>query len=183
MPRGMVISLATMLFACGSAGAAQSGSWIDVPFVSQQKNGCGAAAISMIMQYWERQQGSPAASSADSRQIFRVLESKTAHGIYASSMVRYFQHNGYRVFAFAGGWPDFEHNLAKGRPLIAALKPAAGASLHYVVVAGLDPQHRSVLVNDPAERKLLKEDDSVFEREWKAAGYWTLLAVPEVTAH
>ena len=74
------------------------------------------------------------------------------------------------------------HHLEKGRPLIVAVKPGAHLPLHYVVVAGLDPDEHVVLLNDPAQRKLLKEDDSRFEQEWKATGHWTLLAVPEVAS-
>jgi hypothetical protein len=33
-------------------------------------------------------------------------------------------------------------------------------------------------VNDAAQRKLLKEDRNNFEKEWNAAGHWTLLALP-----
>ena len=33
---------------------------LDVPFVAQEKNGCGAAVIAMVMQYWQREQGKPA---------------------------------------------------------------------------------------------------------------------------
>ncbi len=98
-------------------------------------------------------------------------------------MVRYFQQNGYRAFAFAGQTADLERELAQGRPLLVALKPGSGSSLHYVVVAGLDQPQQLVLVNDPAQRKLLKEDISQFEREWNAAGRWTLLAVPETSSH
>ena len=94
-------------------------------------------------------------------------------------MVRYFQQNGYRTFAFAGQHGGPHRELQQGRPLIAALKPGYGPSLHYVVVVGLDQPQKLVLVNDPAQRKLLKEDQSQFEREWKAAGHWILLAVPD----
>ena len=73
---------------------------------------------------------------------------------------------------------DVKDHLAKGRPLIVALKPGRGP-LHYVVVAGVDWEQGVVLANDPAERKLLKSDRSSFEKEWKAAGNWTLLAVPQ----
>src|SRR5260370_42001984 len=31
--------------------------WTDVPFIAQAKNGCGSAAISMVMQYWEKKDG------------------------------------------------------------------------------------------------------------------------------
>jgi ABC-type bacteriocin/lantibiotic exporter with double-glycine peptidase domain len=168
---------------CGIASAAGArGVWIDVPFVQQQKDGCGAASIAMIMQYWQQHQGQPIGAAADSARIFRALHSDEAHAIYASDMVRYFQQNGYRAFAFAGQSTDLEHHLAQGRPLIAALKPGSGLPLHYVVVAGLDLDHHVVLLNDPAQRKLLKEDDSRFEQEWKAAGRWTLLAVPETAS-
>ncbi len=158
------------------------GIWIDVPFVQQQKDGCGAAVIAMVMQYWQQHDGQPANPASNPAQIFVTLDSKAAHGIYSADMVRYFQQNGYRAFAFAGEWADLERHLSKGRPLIAALKPGAGLPLHYVVIAGIDPAAHTVLLNDPAQRKLLKEDATHFEEEWKAAGHWSLLAIPEVSA-
>ncbi len=39
---------------CGSLLAADlPGVWLDVPFVKQEKDGCGAASIAMVMQYWQ----------------------------------------------------------------------------------------------------------------------------------
>ena len=152
--------------------------WLNVPFVRQQKDGCGAAVIAMVMQYWQ-QHGAPAGQDAAYEHIERKLYSRRAHGIYASAMERYFRQNGYRVFAFAGQQADLEREIARGRPLIAALKPGPGGELHYVAVVGVDQPDRLILVNDPAQRKLLKEDQAAFVREWKATGNWTLLAVPE----
>lgn len=184
MSRCIRTAAALALVLCGAAFAlAQSGLWLDVPFVPQQKDGCGAASIAMVMQYWQLHQHRPASPASGYAQIDRTLYSASAHGIYASDMVGYFQQNGYRAFAFTGAWPDLEQHLAKGRPLIVALKPGAGLPLHYVVVAGLDPASHSVLVNDPAQRKLLKQDRLRFEHEWAAAGHWTLLAVPDAPAH
>jgi uncharacterized protein YvpB len=173
--------IVTLFIGVAAFAAGVANLWLDVPFVPQQKNGCGAAGIAMVMQYWERQQGRPMQPQADPARIFSALYSSKEHGIYASAMERYFQLNGYRVYAFAGQTADLEQQLAQGRPLIAALKPESGSSLHYVVVTGLDQPQHLVLVNDPAQRKLLKEDQSQFEREWKAAGRWTLLAVPETS--
>ncbi len=153
--------------------------WLNVPFVKQQKDGCGAAAIAMVMQYWQHHEGLPADGNAAYEQIERKLFSRRVHGIYASAMERYFRQNGYRVFAFEGQRADLEREIAKGRPLIAALKPEAGDELHYVVVVGVDEPDGLILVNDPAQRKLLKEDQTAFEHAWKATGNWTLLAVPE----
>ena len=76
---------------------------------------------------------------------------------------------------------DIAQHVAKGRPLIAALQPGAGLPLHYVVIAGIDPEAHVVLLNDPAQRKLLKEDEAQFERAWKATDHWTLLALPEAS--
>lgn len=171
--------LGTMLAAQGS------GVWLDVPFVRQEKNGCGAASIAMVMQYWQKQQAAPGRaasdpSASDPEAIQTTLYSSEARGIYASDMERYLQQHGFRTFAFVGRWDDLKQHLEKGRPLIVALKPLTGESaLHYVVVAGLDWQENVVLVNDAAQRKLLKEDWTSFQKEWNVAGNWTLLALPQ----
>jgi ABC-type bacteriocin/lantibiotic exporter with double-glycine peptidase domain len=177
------VALASILCAAAFAKDSAKALWIDVPFVAQPAEGCGAASIAMVMQYWQHHEGLRPTPAADPDQILHTLHSDAAHGIYASDMVHYFQQNGYRTFAFAGQWPDLQLHLAKGRPLIVALNPGPGLPLHYVVVAGLSPAQQLVLLNDPAQRKLLKEDDARFEQEWKAAGHWTLLALPEARAH
>ena len=171
-----------MLFLCmwGSAQATEPpGIWLDVPFIKQQREGCGAASIAMVMQYWQHQLGKPADTGSDAEQIQRALYSTAAHGIYASNLKRYLEHHGFRTFEFPAEWSDLKQHLEKGRPLIAALKPASGdAALHYVVVVGLDWEQGLVLVNDPAGRKLLKRERSDFERQWRGAGNWILLAIP-----
>ncbi len=172
-PAMVAFSLGACLWA-----AETSGVWLDVPFVRQEKDGCGSASIAMVMQYWLRQQGRAADERADAVHIQRVLYAAGARGIYASDLERYLQAQGFRTFAFPGRWTDLRQHLEKGRPLIVALKPGGGAPLHYVVVAGLDWEHDLVMVNDPAERKLLKQERAEFERRWQSAGSWMLLAVP-----
>jgi ABC-type bacteriocin/lantibiotic exporter with double-glycine peptidase domain len=155
------------------------GVWLDVPFVKQEKDACGAASIAMVMQYWQHQEGKPAGQDSDAIQIQHTLYSTKAHGIYASDMERYFREKGFRTFTIRGEWEDLKQHLDRGRPLIVALKPAGGTALHYVVVTGLDQEQHVVMVNDPAQRKLLRQDRKGFEREWSAAGKWTLLALPQ----
>ncbi len=178
---GRVVRTAVLLLGiCGVLLAAhQPGVWLDVPFVKQEKDGCGAASIAMVMQYWQRQQHEAVSQSSDATRIQRTLYSAKAHGIYASDMERYFKEKGFRAFTIRGEWDDLKPHLDRGRPLIVALKPAAGGTLHYVVVTGLDGEQGIVMLNDPAERKLLKRDQPSFEREWNAAGRWTLLALPQ----
>jgi predicted double-glycine peptidase len=173
-----------VLGVCGIMLAADlPGVWLDVPFVKQEKDGCGAASIAMVMQYWQRQQGQPVSADSDATAIQRALFSAKAHGIYASDMERYFREKGFRTFTIRGEWEDLKQHLDKGRPLIVALKPAGGgASLHYMVVTGVDQGQEIVMVNDPAERRLLKRDRSSFEQQWNATSKWTLLALPQAQA-
>jgi len=153
--------------------------WLDVPFFRQEKDGCGAAVIAMVMQYWNQQQ-SRTAVPVNLEQIQKTLYSKEAHGIYASDLKRYFEDHGFRTFAVQGTGDDLQHHLEKGRPLIVALKPITGqTSLHYVVVVGVDPHENVILVNDPAQKKLLKMERLAFEKEWNAVQRWALLALPK----
>jgi len=179
---GRIVRIALVLLGvCGALLAADlPGVWLDVPFVKQEKDGCGAASIAMVMQYWQRQQGQSAGQNSDAVQIQHALYSAKAHGIYASDMERYFREKGFRTFTIRGEWEDLKQHLDKGRPLIVALKPARSGRLHYVVVTGLE--QGIVMVNDPAQRKLLKQDRPGFEQEWSAAGKWTLLALPQKEA-
>jgi ABC-type bacteriocin/lantibiotic exporter with double-glycine peptidase domain len=172
--------LLVFVFSGGVLAAGDSrGAWLDVPFIEQEKEGCGSASIAMVMQYWLKQQGQSANDSVNVEEIQRALHVPGNHGINATAMERYFQQNGFRTFSFRGQWEDLQQHLKKGRPLIVALKPpGSGSSLHYVVVAGMDWERELLLLNDPAQRKLLKQERSTFEKQWSATRHWTLLAVP-----
>jgi ABC-type bacteriocin/lantibiotic exporter with double-glycine peptidase domain len=159
--------------------------WTDVPFIAQAKNGCGSAAISMVMQYWEKKDGEgsrPATAgrpSADVEKIQAALFSPAEGGIPASRMQKYFRESGYRVFTFQGNWADLKHHLEQGRPLIVSLKARGPhGPLHYVVVVGIDSERGYVFVNDPAQQKMLRVSRKGFESEWSYTGDWALLALP-----
>ena len=152
--------------------------WLDVPFVHQPAEGCGAASIAMVMQYWAGQLKAQAREDSDVAAIQRTLYSQKDHGIRADAMQRYLTEHGFRVFAINGTWSDLEEHLRKGRPLIAAIRPEGQQQLHYVVVDGLDPARGLVMMNDPGERKLLTEERARFEKDWSATHNWLLLAVP-----
>jgi predicted double-glycine peptidase len=157
--------------------------WIDVPFVSQPRDGCGAASLSMVMQYWAGKLGLPGSADSDVVRIQRELYSKADHGITAERMSAYLRQHGFQAFAFPGKWSDLEAQIAKGRPVIVALRPEGQSELHYVVIDGVDTSRALVTMNDPAVRKLLNEERSRFEKEWSATHNWTLLAVPASSAH
>jgi ABC-type bacteriocin/lantibiotic exporter with double-glycine peptidase domain len=148
---------------------------LDVPFVRQEKNGCGPAAVAMVFDYW-RLHGFVPPGLPQEAAVRRNLAANGAEGLSAREMQAYFEAHGFRTFPIAAEWEDLAHHLAQGRPLIVAL--GGGRMRHYVVVAGIDSPRGLVYVNDPAQRKLLKIDRRRFERDWSVPGRWTLLAIP-----
>lgn len=154
--------------------------WIDVPFVAQSKDGCGSAAISMVMQYWASRSARSVSDLAEPRQIQATLDPRGEGGIAASEMERYFRASGYRVLAFPANWSDLQRQVQAGRPLIVSLKASGPwGPLHYVVVVGIDAQRGYVFLNDPARQKLLRISREGFESEWNPTHDWTLLALPQ----
>ncbi|MGH9378235.1 MAG: cysteine peptidase family C39 domain-containing protein [Terriglobia bacterium] len=157
--------------------AVPAGIYLDVPYVRQPKDGCGAACISMILQYWSRHDPAFQSAPPGVASIQRALYDPEAHGIFARGMESYLRREGFRVIAFRGDWTLLQDHLSQGRPLVVCLRE--GSALHYVVVVGLDPARNVVLVNDPAGRKLAALHRATFEKKWSAEGDWTLLALPQ----
>ena len=160
-----------------------AGVWLDVPFVKQSEDGCGSAAISMVLQYWNGHGVRIDAQRADAEVIQKQLYSRKARGIFASDMENYLRGAGFKVFVLNGSWADLEEHLKQGRPLIVSLQPGnAKSPLHYVVVTGIDWQHEAVFVHDPARGKLLRIERADFEKQWRSNRNWLLLAVPQKAA-
>lgn len=179
--RALKVAIVALLAVAAGAAAQEPpprAVWIDVPYVHQPREGCGAASLAMVMEYWAQQEKRPAEDDSNVDTIQRELYSPSKHGIPASSMAGYLRAHGFEVFALSGRWSDLEAQLAKGRPLIVALRPEGQTELHYVVVDGIDPGRGLVTMNDPAERKLLSQERAAFERDWSATKNWMLLAVP-----
>src|SRR5437879_13311444 len=148
----LFFSLAFQGVATGAPGI-----WLDVPLVKQERNACGAASISMVMQYWNKDKSLLLSAGADPRVIQQALYSKEAKGIFASSMERYFQEAGFRTFVFQGEWMDLKHHLLLGRHMIVCLKGSRrNDPRHYVVVTGLDWQQDHVILRETALRRILR---------------------------
>ena len=153
--------------------------WIDVPFIPQTKNGCGSAAMAMILEYWHSKNPQSPSNAVDVAKIQGQLYAPEQKGIPAAAMKRYFEEAGYAAFAFTGDWNELERHIRRGRPLIVCLQPnGSHTPLHYVVVVGVDSPEGYLYVNDPAQQKMLRISREGFESEWAATHHWTLLAVP-----
>ncbi len=153
--------------------------WINVPFVAQPRDGCGAASVAMVMQYWAAQQHRAATSASSVEAIQKQVYTRRLHGATPAALEGYLERHGYLAFAVSGKWQELYEQLRKGRPLIVALRPPGQRALHYVVIDGMDPQHGLVMMNDPELRKLLPESRKQFEKDWSATHRWMLLAVPQ----
>jgi predicted double-glycine peptidase len=151
---------------------------LSVPFIRQEREGCGSAAAAMVMRYWLAQGARLNEDAADPDVIQKQLYRREAQGIYGSAMREYFEQNGFSAYVIDAGTADLEHHLRRGRPLIVCLQARDGP-LHYVVVVGVDRDREEVVVHDPGRGSAIRQKASEFQKAWHARGNWTLLAVPK----
>jgi ABC-type bacteriocin/lantibiotic exporter with double-glycine peptidase domain len=140
---------------------------LDVPYVPQRKDTCGAAALAMVLAYWD--------AAVPHDQIAQALLQPELHGIPGSRLEGFARERGLTAIAYKGDMTQLKEFVGKGRPLIVAWDMGRGR-YHDVVVVGID--ERDVIVNDPARGASRRVSAERFEKRWKGAGYWTLLVAP-----
>jgi ABC-type bacteriocin/lantibiotic exporter with double-glycine peptidase domain len=166
-----------MFLVCAIAAA--NTAWLDVPYVQQVKDGCGSAAVAMVVQYWALQFPELQKAAADTERIDKLLPA-TSEGIRGEALKAYLERNGFSAYIFDGEVGDLRHHLEKGRPVIVCLAPGGPKKpLHYAVVVGINDNR--IWLNDSARGKLFSEDLARFKEEWSATQNWALLAVPRQT--
>lgn len=175
--RGLLPALILPLAAALSA-ASSAGLWIDVPFVQQTDRACGAANAAMLLRYWADKGFAIQGAGAELAELHQQLYSKEAKGTTGQSLQALLEDAGLRTFVFRGDYADLEKHLGAGRPLIVCVDPPRGGTLHFALAVGLDPGTDTVLLNDPARKKLARYDRKEFLESWAATDNWTLLAVP-----
>ncbi|MGH9673138.1 MAG: cysteine peptidase family C39 domain-containing protein [Bryobacteraceae bacterium] len=139
---------------------------LDVPFFVQEKNGCGAASVAMVMHYWRVPQPPSL--------VYQQLYNTDIGGIPLEAMREFLEKAGLQAFTLRGERADLERHLALGRPVIVGLRSKPRAPLHFVVVAGFENEH--VHVNDPTRKKAQRVRAARFEKQWASADRWMLLA-------
>jgi ABC-type bacteriocin/lantibiotic exporter with double-glycine peptidase domain len=138
-----------------------------VPFVPQEKDTCGAAALAMVLGYW----GRPVAHA----EIAKALAEPELRGIRGTSLATFARERGLYALAYEGDMAQLRDYVGKGRPLIVAWKVGRDR-FHDVVVVGF--AEGAVVVHDPAEGAARRVAARVFEKRWAGASHWTLLVMP-----
>jgi ABC-type bacteriocin/lantibiotic exporter with double-glycine peptidase domain len=164
----------TLALAVAAECAAPAAQRLGIPFYAQQKNGCGAASVAMVMDYWKSSMGARSASEPSPLDVYQALYRPELRGVELLDMKRYLEAAGLRAFTLHGEWADIEQHLAKGRPVIAGLKAGRNRPIHFVVVAGTEPGF--VWLNDPTRKKPVRLPRARFEQRWALADRWMLLA-------
>ena len=175
MARGVAVPLLCALVAgCAYTGSARDfdpacfdrdAGWISVrgvtPVLQEADSDCGAAALAMVLSYW--------GVTSTRREVFEACGAP-AGGIRAEDLRETARRKGLQAHIFPGGFPDFEKELSKRRPVIVGLvKPHATFVLtHYEVVAGVHPEKRLVVTLDPAEGWRQNTYEG-FLKEWQLA--------------
>lgn len=149
---------------------------LQVPFIRQQKNGCGAASVAMIMSYWRQHSASKQPEGPPPKEIYQRLYRPEQKGIQLAEMKRYLEDYGYQTYTLRGEWNDLEQHLAKGRPVIVALKPGNRKPIHFAVISGAT--NDAALLNDPTKRKAGRMARGKFDAQWSRAERWMLVAAP-----
>lgn len=155
--------------------AAPSNERLNVPFIHQQKNGCGAASVAMVAQYWEGQSAASAATLS-AEKVYQDLYDSNRKGILLVDMRRYLQEQGFQAFTIRGQVADLQQHVDKGRPIIVGLKPGKSKRIHFAVLLGFEGDH--VWLNDPTKKKATRQKQTDFVNQWAAGDRWMLLASP-----
>jgi len=144
---------------------------LDVPYLPQTDTLCGGAAAAMVFRYWGD-------AHADAQQ-FASLVDRRAGGIANDVLTAAVAARGWRTSRAGGSLAALGARVRDGQPVIVLL-PDRGDRYHYVVVTAA--REDAIVVHDPAwgPSRTIRAPD--FEREWKKAGYWSLVILPSVPA-
>jgi len=153
--------------------AVLAASSLDVPFVAQRKDTCGAAALAMVLRYW--------GADVSHDDVARTLLTPELHGIAGSRLAEFARGRGMEAVAYRGDMANLRDFVGKGRPLIVAWDMGR-SRYHDVVVVGFDLERDAVIVHNPAEGASRPVKSVRFEKRWQGAGYWTLLVAREKPA-
>jgi ABC-type bacteriocin/lantibiotic exporter with double-glycine peptidase domain len=141
---------------------------LNVPFVPQARDTCGAASLTMVLRYW--------GGEVTHDEVARELLEPELHGIPGSRLAEFARARGFEALAYKGDLFQLQDFVGKGRPLIVAWGLGRDR-FHNVVVVGVEAEGGAVIVNDPARGPGRRIPRGTFDKRWAKADYWTLLVM------
>lgn len=178
---GLVCCLAAMLPGCITAEQLLGGTDRDpspralyiqqVPFYPQRQYECGPASLAAVMNFWGRR--------VTPEQIGEQIYRPKLRGTLSIDMWQYAKAQHFLASIYQGSWEFLGKQMSRKRPVIAFLNlgfqqiPIG----HFLVVVGLDPGEKSVIVYSGGDRNLHVPYDR-FKAAWEKTNYWALLVEP-----
>jgi len=161
----------TALRHSGTQALRHSGTPLPVPFIAQQPNYCGPAALAMLANYYGH-----AVSQED---IAHAIYLPSVRGALTAELAGYARRFGLWTRSYRGTETDLRRQIAAGVPPLVLGR--FGRAWHYFVVLGFDDARQVVFVHSDRRRQLaLRRDD--FLRRWDRADRWSLLVCPSERA-
>lgn len=143
----------------------------EVPFVAQEDNFCGPAALKMVLA------GAQADASLD--ELKRAVFLPGRQGSLQAEMLAAPRRHGLVGYKLAPKLEDVLREVAAGTPVIVLQDYGVWpvSAWHYAVVIGYDyPMHRVIL--HTGVKPAMDMPFAVLEYLWKKSDYWAMVAVP-----
>jgi tetratricopeptide (TPR) repeat protein len=154
-------------FPRSSAPTARSPAILPVPFIAQERNYCGPAALAMLANYY--------GYTVSQDEIARAIYLPDIGGTLTNELSEYARRFHLWVRQYPGSIDDLRQKLDAGVPLLVLGR--FGDQTHYFLVLGWDNFRQVVTVHsDTRPRYEMRAEE--FFRRWDRAGRWTLLVCP-----
>ncbi len=144
-------------------------SFLDVPFVRQERDFCGPASLSVVLKYYGK--------DVSQEEIAKEVYSPKLKGALITDLRIYAQSQGFRAEVLQGDLRDIEGYTDKGIPVIILVELGGWVRSvpHYMVVVGYDDEYFIVHTGYEANRRMKKED---LDKVWKRMGRVMLVVYP-----
>jgi len=182
-PNRLALVLSVLLGGCASSlprgvsrpDGARSDDWTRVQNVAEvrqsSRDGCGAAALAMVLGHW----GRPVTPD----EIWSASSPPRGQGMRAAALRDFARGQGLQAFLVEGQVDDLEPEVARDRPVLVGVMKRQGRRTypHYEVVVGINRERQRIRTLDPA-RGPRETSLERFTSEWAAAGRLTLVVFP-----
>jgi len=160
----ILILLLTLLSASAEASGIEG-----VPFVKQESNFCGPAALASVMAYY----GSPMDQDAIGKEVY----CEGLKGSLITDLENFARRKGFKTQLAQGSIDDIEGNISGKRPVIVLVDLGFWmiSKPHYLVVTGCTSSEVVAHTGHEASKRFSRED---FVKVWKKQGSTYLVIHP-----